>query len=197
MIGHRCYRMRRQCARAKRRDIACPLRSSPTAERPPMAALAASRRLALVRIPHSRPFFSFPDLTAFSNSQPESDTQSFHERKILPYVSAPATTFLFLFTLHDPHRYSQKQLYDVVSNIDLYHTFLPFCTASRVLRRAPRVSTTDPEQLEAELSVGFMGLSESYVSKVSCRPNESVRVSSCSSSRVQSGAHCVYVSVSV
>ncbi|KAH7105429.1 dehydrase and lipid transport-domain-containing protein [Auriculariales sp. MPI-PUGE-AT-0066] len=126
----------------------------------PALAAGARRRLAVSAT--TRTFFSFPDLTTvFSSHTPESDTQSFHERKILPY--------------------SQQQMYDVVANVDLYHTFLPFCTSSRVLRRASPKTSLEPEQLEAELNVGFMGLSESYVSKVTCRPFESVRATASSS----------------
>lgn len=106
-----------------------------------------------------RSFFSFPDLASFH--QPESDSQAFHERKILPY--------------------SQRQMYDVVSDVDQYHRFLPFCTASRVLARQPRKSELDVQRLEAELSVGFMGLTESYVSSVVCKPYESVEATAASS----------------
>ena len=75
-------------------------------------------------------------------------------------------------------RYTQKELYDVVADVDSYRHFLPFCTASRVLRRSPRKAERDAQHLEAELSVGFMGLAESYVSKVVCTPHQSVEVRS-------------------
>ncbi|KZW03816.1 hypothetical protein EXIGLDRAFT_599892 [Exidia glandulosa HHB12029] len=127
------------------------------------AALAATRRVAPLLAPR-RAFFSFPDLAHLSPfHQPESDTHTFHERKILPY--------------------SQRQMYDVVSDVDSYRHFVPFVTASRVLRRAPPSGKNDAQQqqLEAELSVGFMGLTESYVSTVVCKPYESVEATASSS----------------
>lgn len=122
-----------------------------------------------------RAFFSFPDLASFSPfHQPESDTHTFHERKILP-SARPLSLTTLVFTRP---RYTQRQMYDVVSDVDSYRHFVPFCTASRVLRRAPLNPGGNAQQLEAELSVGFMGLSESYVSKVVCKPCESVEVQS-------------------
>ena len=73
------------------------------------------------------------------------------------------------------HSYRQRQLYDVVTDIDAYHLFVPFCTSSRTLARRQRQGTTAIE-MEAELTVGFFAFSEAYVSKVTCRPYESVKV---------------------
>lgn len=58
-----------------------------------------------------------------------------------------------------------------------YHLFVPFCTQSRILTRS-----TDGQQilhLDAELTAGFLSFTESYVSKVTCIPFESVQVTLC------------------
>ncbi|KAF0402089.1 putative Proteasome component PUP2 [Gigaspora margarita] len=62
--------------------------------------------------------------------------------------------------------YTQKQLYDVVSNIDDYHLFIPFCTNSEVLKTQYIDRRT--KILTAALGVGFQGFSETYVSEVTC-----------------------------
>ena len=79
--------------------------------------------------------------------------------------------------------YSRKQLYELVADVDAYHRFIPFCSSSTVLRSSRPDWKTNmgndgdpPVNLEAELKVGFLGVDESYVSKVECRPFESVQV---------------------
>ena len=78
------------------------------------------------------------------------------------------------------NRYSQKELYHLVADVDSYRHFLPFCHASKVLNASrPNWKSNPgdgPVELEAELKVGFLGLEESYVSRVSCNPYESVEV---------------------
>ncbi|CAD7700636.1 unnamed protein product [Ostreobium quekettii] len=56
--------------------------------------------------------------------------------------------------------YSQKQLFKVVSSVEHYHKFVPWCVASRVITRK------SPTYLEAELEVGFQLFVERYISKV-------------------------------
>jgi coenzyme Q-binding protein COQ10 len=78
------------------------------------------------------------------------------------------------------HRYTQRQLYNLVADVNSYHHFLPFCTDSRVLTSPPPggFNMDEPYEVEAELQVGFMGMKESYVSLVRCRPWELVQVDS-------------------
>lgn len=79
-------------------------------------------------------------------------------------------------------RYSQKELYEVVADVQSYHLFVPFCTQSRILSR--RTQERDGKQvllMDAELTAGFMSFSESYVSKVTCLPFESVQAVASSS----------------
>jgi ribosome-associated toxin RatA of RatAB toxin-antitoxin module len=48
------------------------------------------------------------------------------------------------------HRWSPDQLYEVVSRVEDYSQFVPWCVGSTVLRSRP-----DGGYLEAELEVGF------------------------------------------
>ncbi|KAF5363635.1 hypothetical protein D9756_000660 [Leucocoprinus leucothites] len=105
-----------------------------------------------------RSLFSLPDLFSVSPFGGQLDTQKYHERKILPY--------------------SQKQLYDVVSDVASYPHFVPFCTESRILKSmTPESGSSGKLSMDAELTVGFLSFEESYVSKVTCVPSESVEAS--------------------
>ncbi|KAH9938047.1 dehydrase and lipid transport-domain-containing protein [Fomitopsis serialis] len=111
-----------------------------------------------------RPFFTLPDLSNLSPfSQPsgsEPEPQTYHERKILPY--------------------KQSQLYNVVTDVDSYPHFLPFCISARALRRVP-ASDDKPLTMQAEMTVGFLSFKESYISDVTCLPNRSVEIAASSS----------------
>ena len=83
-------------------------------------------------------------------------------------------------------RYRPSELYNIVSDVTSYPSFVPFCTGARIMSKStpttPRLGgLTSPQALarvmEAELTVGFLSFRESYISKVTCRPNESVEVS--------------------
>jgi len=78
------------------------------------------------------------------------------------------------------NRYSQKELYNLVADVDCYRHFLPFCHASKVLNASrPNWKSNPgdgPVELEAELKVGFLGLEESYISRVLCNPYDCVEV---------------------
>ncbi|KAG5018366.1 hypothetical protein AAZX31_06G037600 [Glycine max] len=56
--------------------------------------------------------------------------------------------------------YSTEQLFEVVSAVDFYHGFVPWCQRSDILRHYPDGS------FDAELEIGFKFLVESYVSHV-------------------------------
>lgn len=56
----------------------------------------------------------------------------------------------------------------MVSDIGHYQDFVPWCVRSRVLRQ-------DSRRCEAELTVGFKMITESYTSRVSMRPGRHVR----------------------
>ncbi|KAJ7276366.1 dehydrase and lipid transport-domain-containing protein [Mycena haematopus] len=104
-----------------------------------------------------RHLFSLPDLSNILPGGPE--LQTYREQKSLPYT--------------------RQQLYNVVSDVGSYHRFIPFCSMSRVL------STTDETQIpilmDAELTVQFLAFKESYISRVTCIPLESVEAVASSS----------------
>ena len=79
---------------------------------------------------------------------------------------------------HARARYQQHQLYDLVADVDSYHRFVPYCTASRVLKKTIRSGRADKHvvNLQAELKVGFLGFEEKYISEVECKPYEMVQV---------------------
>ena len=55
--------------------------------------------------------------------------------------------------------YSCEQMFSVVSEVERYHSFVPWCKKSLIKKRTS-------EQLEAELVVGFPPLGEAYTSTV-------------------------------
>jgi len=126
-----------------------------------------SRSPAKVFIRPRRNFFQLPSFpfppTGNAGPSPgdNSDgTHTFHKSTIFPYTP--------------------KQLYTVVADVDSYHRFIPFCTASRVLTPPPQ-DRSIPYNVEAELKVGFMSFEEGYVSRVHCRPYEMVKATASSS----------------
>lgn len=64
----------------------------------------------------------------------------------------------------------------MVADVPSYPLFVPFCTGSRILNSQTRDQI---KTMDAELTVGFMSFKESYVSKVTCTPIESVEVILC------------------
>ncbi|KAL5007605.1 hypothetical protein ScPMuIL_016411 [Solemya velum] len=61
--------------------------------------------------------------------------------------------------------YSMQQMYDIVSDVDHYKEFVPWCTNSRVTGRRPG-------QAKAHLVIGFPPLAETYTSTMTLsRPN--------------------------
>ncbi|KAK8845625.1 hypothetical protein IAR55_006341 [Kwoniella newhampshirensis] len=149
---------------------------SPISFIPPSAPFyARSRSTRQLWSSQSRTFFSLPDLTKLASLVPgqggdgvevDAEQQKFYARKILPY--------------------SQAQLYSLIADVPSYSSFIPFCTSSTVLR-PPTASPPDssrewsdwkpgsePFEVRAELSVGFGGLEERYVSRVVGKPFESV-----------------------
>ncbi|OBZ70230.1 Coenzyme Q-binding protein COQ10 B, mitochondrial [Grifola frondosa] len=115
-----------------------------------------------------RSLFTFPDLSSlspFSDSNGNNNQQphTYHERKILPY--------------------RPSELYNVVADATSYPRFLPFCTDARILGNSKGVSAPhlQSNSMDVELTVGFLSFKERYVSKVTCRPHESVEAVACSS----------------
>ncbi|EIW71560.1 hypothetical protein TREMEDRAFT_27843 [Tremella mesenterica DSM 1558] len=140
------------------------LLSSPKVISPLYPSSNASRTITKI---DNRQFFSLPDISKLANLVP-SDTdpsstdgqQRFHTRKILPY--------------------SPEQLYHLVSDVKFYSSFIPFCVASNVLptpsgkSEEMNMKKDKPFDMDVELVVGFGGMEERFISKVSGRPFESI-----------------------
>ncbi|MSP81622.1 MAG: type II toxin-antitoxin system RatA family toxin [Alphaproteobacteria bacterium] len=65
--------------------------------------------------------------------------------------------------------YSAVQVYDMVSDIERYPEFLPWCVAARIRRR-------DGNVLYADLSIGFRMVRETFTSRVTLDPGRGVDV---------------------
>lgn len=65
--------------------------------------------------------------------------------------------------------YSPEQLFNVVSAVDLYHGFLPWCQQSEIVKHNPDGS------FDAELEIGFKFFVESYVSHVELNKPKSIK----------------------
>ena len=65
--------------------------------------------------------------------------------------------------------YSAEQMYALVADVDAYAEFLPWLAASRVRTRQ---ETPEGEIIEADLIVSFKVFRESFVSRVTLRPED-------------------------
>jgi len=117
------------------------------------------RLLHTSRLPR-RTLFTLPKFP----SQAGIETQTYSEQKVLPYT--------------------RQQLYQVVADVKSYPRFVPYCTGSRILRTPPVPTTNDQVIMDAELTVGFLTFKESYVSKVTCTPFDSVEAVASSSTHL-------------
>jgi len=117
-------------------------------------------------IPSYRTLFSLPDFSGLAPWNTDPETQTYHERKILPY--------------------GQAELFAVVADVGSYHHFLPFCTGSRFITLPPEYrahrNISEAYVVDAELTVGFLSFQEKYVSQVTCNPYRSVEATASSSS---------------
>lgn len=64
------------------------------------------------------------------------------------------------------------QFFQVVTDVDAYHAFVPWCQRSRVVKRS---AAAGKETMEAELVVGFQMITERYTSRVTMERPRSVR----------------------
>ncbi|KAJ3412168.1 Coenzyme Q-binding protein coq10a, mitochondrial [Chytridiales sp. JEL 0842] len=75
--------------------------------------------------------------------------------------------------------FSQRQLYNIISDVDKYKHFVPFCIISQVLSKRfippnTQQSSTTPAKnyskmiMKADLEVGFQAFTERYTSEVTC-----------------------------
>ena len=56
--------------------------------------------------------------------------------------------------------FSDKQLYNIIINVELYPDFLPWCKESEISNRI------DENNFDAKLTIGYKALDESYTSRV-------------------------------
>ncbi|KAK1454104.1 polyketide cyclase/dehydrase and lipid transporter [Colletotrichum paranaense] len=117
---------------------------------PPLRTSLTSR--TRLTTPSRRPFFNLPNLA------PSTTPQVLTATRTMPYPST--------------------QLYDVISDVDAYQTFVPYCAASRVTAW----SAPDPDPAnggrryptQADLRVGWGGFEETFTSRLHCVPGKSV-----------------------
>lgn len=128
-----------------------------------------------------RTFFKLPELP-FASDVP-GKAQSYHEQRILPCVTrgSPCTQDETNPCFY-PYRYTPEEMYSVVADVASYRHFIPYCENARVLRTLSEDSSK--LVIDAELTVGFNLFTESYVSRVTCIPHESVQVSALSVFRI-------------
>lgn len=67
-------------------------------------------------------------------------------------------------------RYSPEQLFNVVSAVDMYEEFLPWCRRSRIVKR------NSDQSFDAELQIGFKFFLESYLSRVEIEKPKRIKV---------------------
>ena len=68
--------------------------------------------------------------------------------------------------------YSASKIFSLISDIDSYSTFLPYCSSSTVTSWSSAAKPTKKKYpQEAELQVGWAGYSETFRSKVFCVPD--------------------------
>lgn len=66
-------------------------------------------------------------------------------------------------------KYSARQMYDLVDDIESYPQFLHWCRGARVLKR-------DDSVLEAELDIGFRGVHKSFTTRNHRQPPERIDI---------------------
>lgn len=97
--------------------------------------------------------------------QPQSQTRHFSN----PF-SGPQT-----ITASRTLSYPQRAIFDVISDVSSYHTYLPYCRESTVTRHSSPASDGKAYPEEGKLAIGFKeGVSEEFWSRVYCVPYETV-----------------------
>lgn len=72
------------------------------------------------------------------------------------------------FRIREEMECTPAQLFAIISDVDRYSEFLPFCTSSKVIQRQ------SDTRFNASLTLGFLGFSEVYTSHVSLQPTSLV-----------------------
>lgn len=133
---------------------------------------------------HHRPRLPFQALrqlhtttTSCSTSQPSSSQtiKPTYTKLVTPNSQLYSTSTRKLRTDHARQHhetrlvpFSPSQLYSVVSDVDSYCEFAPWCTSSKITKRI------DDSHLIADLSVGFRFLSDNYTSVITLEKDKKV-----------------------
>jgi hypothetical protein len=127
----------------------------------PALSIPTGKITTTTTTPPRRTLLTFPDLSKlspFGNNSPKgNDFDSYHEKVTLPF--------------------SKEVLFDVVSNVNEYEEFVPYCAQSRVNEASKRQINDDTLEFNADLGIGYGQLKESYTSKVTVVKGKSVKVS--------------------
>ena len=104
---------------------------------------------------------------------------------LLPSYGKKAHFFTSILPTHKYYErrlvgYSQHQMYKIVSQVQHYHLFVPWCLESNIHKT--RIINENSKLVWAELKVGFQQLQESYTSRVNLVENEYVEANSNDSS---------------
>jgi len=65
--------------------------------------------------------------------------------------------------------YSAVQMFNLVNDIESYPTFLPWCSAARILKR-------DDSQVEASISISHSGVNKTFATRNVLKPFESIEL---------------------
>jgi len=106
--------------------------------------LRTFRPTSVTRVPPRRTFISLPG----------TEPQSLQATRILPYKAS--------------------SIYTLISDIDSYSTFVPYCLESRVTEWSKPCSEGKKWPQKADLKVGWGGFEETFTSSLFCVPNEVV-----------------------
>jgi coenzyme Q-binding protein COQ10 len=119
-------------------------------------------------LPSQRRQLTLPDLSklsslgsALSNGADGSNGDKYEETIMLPYA--------------------KDDLFDIVSNVDEYSSFVPYCVGSKVQPSSEKQLNNETKEFLADLAIGYGQFQESYTSKVTIIDGKSVQVSTRSS----------------
>lgn len=82
-----------------------------------------------------------------------------------------------VYSISTPFRHSPQLVYALISRVDLYHEFIPYCTSSFIKHRDQNL-----QPIEAGLRVGFQSFDEEFTCALDCTLDKSVRAESISHS---------------
>lgn len=92
-------------------------------------------------------------------------------RSSRPFFSASSPQ---KFTVNRTLPHSQPDLFKIISDIDSYSSFVPFCIGSQVTKRSQNSPPEPALPTAANLKVGFKQYEETFSSLVKCSPPSTV-----------------------